>query len=191
VRSPDGVVLKFSPAQTTQLSVYTPERTELAVGDQIKMTRNDKDRDLANGDRFTVKEVREKEIIVEGGGRRITLDAHQAMYASLAYASTVHSAQGLTCDKVLINLETRSLTTAKDVYYVAVSRARYEAEIFTDDDKRLPAAVSREADKTAALEISQLQRHVEKEHGKNGQALNGPKAPKQKEQGGADMAMGI
>jgi ATP-dependent exoDNAse (exonuclease V) alpha subunit len=78
------------------------------------------------------------------------------MYAALAYASTVHSAQGLTSDKVLINLETRSLTTAKDVYYVAVSRARYEAEIFTDDGRRLPSAVSREADKTAALEISQL-----------------------------------
>ncbi|SAL79647.1 MobF family relaxase [Caballeronia telluris] len=191
VRGADGAVLTVSPAQTTQLSVYKPERTELAVGDQIKITRNDKDRDLANGDRFTVKEIREKEIIVEGGGRRITLDADQAMYASLAYASTVHSAQGLTCDKALINLETRSLTTAKDVYYVAVSRARYEAEIFTDDGKRLPAAVSREADKTAALEISQLQRHVEKEHGKNGQALDGPKAPKQKEQGGPDMAMGV
>jgi ATP-dependent exoDNAse (exonuclease V) alpha subunit len=105
VPGPDGAVLKFSPAQTTQLSVYRPERTALAVGDHIKMTRNDKDRDLANGDRFTVKETREKEIIAEGGGRRITLDATQAMYAALAYASTVHSAQELTSDKVLINLE--------------------------------------------------------------------------------------
>jgi len=191
VRSPEGVLLTFSPAQTTQLSVYKPERTELAVGDHIKMTRNDRNRDLANGDRFTVKAIREKEIIAEGGGRRITLDAAQAMYAALAYASTVHSAQGLTCDKVLINLETRSLTTAKDVYYVAVSRARYEAEIFTDDGKRLPSAVSREADKTAALEIRQLQKHVEKEHTKNGPALDGSKAPRQKEQGGPDMVMGV
>jgi conjugative relaxase-like TrwC/TraI family protein len=189
VRGPDGAVLKFSPAQTTQLSLYRPERTALAVGDQIKMTRNDKDRDLANGDRFTVKEIREKEIIAEGGGRRIRLDATQAMYAALAYASTVHSAQGLTSDKVLINLETRSLTTAKDVYYVAVSRARYEAEIFTDDGKRLPAAVSREADKTAALEISQLQRHAEKTHANNGPEHASPRT-KGRERSGPDFSIG-
>jgi len=189
VRGPDGVVLRFSPAQTTQLSVYKPERTELAVGDQIKITRNDKDRDLANGDRLTVKEIREREIIVEGGGRRITLDAAQAMYAALAYASTVHSAQGLTSDKVLINLETRSLTTARDVYYVAVSRARYEAEIFTDDGKRLPAAVSREADKTAALELNQLQRYAEKAHVNQGAEYSGRRT-KGDERSGTDLAIG-
>ncbi|SAL07121.1 ATPase AAA [Caballeronia calidae] len=189
VRGPDGAVLKFSPAQITQLSVYKPERTELAVGDQIKMTRNDKDLDLANGDRFTVKEIREKAIIAEGNGRRITLDAEHAMYAALAYASTVHSAQGLTSDKVLINLETRSLTTAKDVYYVAVSRARYVAEIFTDDAKRLPAAVSREADKTAALEISQLQRHAEKAHAHHGPDYTAPRTTG-KERSGPDIAIG-
>ncbi len=188
VSGPDGVVLTFSPAQTTQLSVYKPERTELAVGDQIRITRNDKDRDVANGDRFTVKEIREREIIAEGGGRRIRLDAAQAMYAALAYASTVHSAQGLTSDKVLINLETRSLTTARDVYYVAVSRARYEAEIFTDDRKRLPAAVSREADKTAALEISQLQRHIAKGYAQDGPTHN--RIQRAKGKGGQEMQFG-
>jgi len=111
------------------------------------------------------------------------------------YASTVHSAQGLTSDKVLINLETRSLTTAKDVYYVAVSRARYEAEIFTDDTGRLPAAVMREADKTAALEVSQLQRHAEKSHTKDGPEKGGPassatKPQKQKGQGGPELSFG-
>ncbi|MDR5785254.1 MobF family relaxase [Caballeronia sp. LP003] len=160
----DGASFTFSPAQTTQLSVYKPEHAELAVGDQIKITRNDKDRDLANGDRLTVREIRETEIVAEAGGRRIALDTSQGIYAALAYASTVHSAQGLTSDKVLINLDTRSVTTAKDVYYVAVSRARFAAEIFTDDLRRLPAAVLREATKTAALELSQLQRHVEREH---------------------------
>jgi hypothetical protein len=182
----DGVVLAFSPAQTTQLSVYKPERTELAVGDQIKITRNDKDRDLANGDRFTVKEIREKEIVAEGGGRRITLDAAQARYAALAYASTVHSAQGLTSDKVLINLETRSLTTAKDVYYVAVSRARYEAEVFTDDSKTLPDAVSHESAKTAALELSQLARHGIEQPQKQPRQQE-----KAKEKGGQDLSYGL
>ncbi|GAB5097488.1 MobF family relaxase [Caballeronia sp. HLA56] len=190
VSSRDGGAFTFSPAQTSQLSVYKPESIELAVGDQIKVTRNDKDRDLANGDRLTVREIREREVIAEARGRRIALDATQGMYAALAYASTVHSAQGLTSDKVLINLDTRSLTTAKDVYYVAVSRARYEAEIFTDDVRRLPAAVLREANKTAALELSQLQRHGEREHSAVRSPNDGQHAQKQKEKGGRGMEIG-
>jgi ATP-dependent exoDNAse (exonuclease V) alpha subunit len=189
VRAPDGAVLTFSPAQTTQLSVYRSERIELAVGDQIKVTRN-KDRDLANGDRLTVREVRETEIVVESHGRSIKLDATRAMHAALAYASTVHSAQGLTSDKVLINLDTRSLNTAKDVYYVAVSRARYEAEIFTDNRARLPSAVLREATKTAALELNQLRHWIEQGHGKNGPPLEGQKNRAQ-EKAAVGPAVGI
>ncbi|MGV7242802.1 MobF family relaxase [Caballeronia sp. M23-90] len=159
VHDSEGEVLQFSPARTTQLSVYSVEQTEIAAGDQIKITRNDAEKDLANGDRFTVKHIRDGEISLEGNGREVTIDARMPMFVGLAYASTVHSAQGLTCDTVLINLETKSRTTAQDVYYVAVSRARHEALIFTDDGKKLGEAVSRESSKTAALELSQLQRH--------------------------------
>ena len=85
------------------------------------------------------------------------------MYLGLAYASTVHSAQGLTCDKVFINMDTRSLTTAKDVYYVAVTRAKHEAVIYTDDEKKLDKAASREGFKTAALELEQLKRYAKEQ----------------------------
>jgi hypothetical protein len=75
------------------------------------------------------------------------------------------------------------------VYYVAVSRARYEAEIFTDDGKRLPAAVSREADKTAALEISQLQRHAEKTRANNGPEYASPRT-QGRERSGPEFSIG-
>jgi ATP-dependent exoDNAse (exonuclease V) alpha subunit len=65
----------------------------------------------------------------------------------------VHSAQGLTTDRMMVDLDTRSLTTGKDLYYVAISRARYEATIYTNSRAELPAAISREAAKTAALDI--------------------------------------
>jgi Ser/Thr protein kinase RdoA (MazF antagonist) len=45
------------------------------------------------------------------------------------------------------------MTTAKDVYYVAISRARHEARIYTDSVKELPAAIARENVKLAALDI--------------------------------------
>ncbi|OXC78022.1 MobF family relaxase [Caballeronia sordidicola] len=187
VHDRDGAVLQFSPARTTQLSVYNIEQTEIAPGDQIKITRNDAEKDLANGDRFIVKSIGDGEIALESDGRKVTIDARSPMFVGLAYASTVHSAQGLTCDTVLINLETKSRTTAQDVYYVAVSRARHEALIFTDDGKKLGEAVSRESSKTAALELSQLQRHGSS-HEPNNRMQH--EQTRQKEKGDREMGYG-
>ena len=53
----------------------------------------------------------------------------------------------------MVDLDTRSLTTGRDLYYVAISRARYEATIYTNSRAELPAAISREPVKTAALDI--------------------------------------
>ena len=54
---------------------------------------------------------------------------------------------------MLIDAHSKSMTTAKDVYYVAISRARHEARIYTDSVKELPAAIARENVKLAALDI--------------------------------------
>ncbi|WP_116893114.1 MobF family relaxase [Pseudomonas savastanoi] len=171
VENAAGERIQFSPAQCTKLSVYRNEKSELAVGDWVKITRNDKTLDLANGDRFIVSEIRDDKIILTDGKPgsedperklgRVEIDASQSIFMGYAYASTVHSAQGLTCDKVLVNLETESKTTAKDVYYVAVSRARHEAELFTDNAGKLGNAVSRLNIKDAALDIKQLSKHAQ------------------------------
>lgn len=103
-----GDTIAFSPARFSKLSVYSVEKTELAVGDG-RITRNDAHLDLANGDRFKVKSVQSGEVLLENEkGRLVKIDANKPMYLGLAYASTVHSAQGLTCDKVFINMDTRS-----------------------------------------------------------------------------------
>jgi conjugative relaxase-like TrwC/TraI family protein len=153
VAGPDETRITFSPSTHTRLSVYQPERSELAVGDRVRITRNDAGRDLANGDRFTVAAVAANRVTLEGGGRRVELPADRPLHLEHAYATTVHGAQGLTSDRVLIEAQTTSRTTAMDVYYVAISRARHEARIYTDDLGRLPAAVARETRKDAALDL--------------------------------------
>src|SRR5260370_622255 len=57
VRNATGEILQFSPARTTHLSVYSVEKTELAAGAHIKITRDDAEQDLANVVRFTVNTV--------------------------------------------------------------------------------------------------------------------------------------
>ncbi|WP_407249282.1 hypothetical protein [Klebsiella pneumoniae] len=114
----DGQKISFSPRTHKNLSVYTSVAAELAVGDKVMVTRNDKTLDVANGDRFTVTGTTEKGTftLTNAKGREIELDQKQAAYLSYAYATTVHKAQGLTCDRVLFNIDTRSLTTSKDVF---------------------------------------------------------------------------
>ncbi len=76
------------------------------------------------------------------------------IHIDYAYATTVNSSQGLTSDRCLIDIQTKSLTTAKDLYYVAISRAKIEACIYTNGARELPKAISREKVKASALDIT-------------------------------------
>ncbi len=144
----------FNPARAAKLSVYEPVQAELAAGDWVRVTRNDAYLDLVNGARFEVLAVTPTTVTIGGGGRRLILDAATApLHLDRAYATTSHSAQGLTCDHALINAESFSRTTQRDVYYVAISRARHQAEIYTDDAGKLSGVVNRLEEKTAALDI--------------------------------------
>lgn len=174
VAGPDKTPITFSPATHTRLSIYQPERSELAVGDRVRITRNDAGRDLANGDRFTVAAVAADRVTLEAAGRRVELPADRPLHLEHAYATTVHSAQGLTSERVLIEAQTNSRTTARDVYYVAISRARHEARIYTDDLGRLPAAVARENRKGAALDLIRERREQGRDREMAGSAARRP-----------------
>ncbi|GHC42481.1 hypothetical protein GCM10010096_11610 [Alcaligenes pakistanensis] len=71
------------------------------------------------------------------------LSTDRPLNMDYANTTTAHSAQGLTCDRVLYNAESFSRTTAQDTYYVSISRERHEVVVFTDDAKRLPNRVDR------------------------------------------------
>lgn len=153
VRAEDGGTMQFSPKGTGQLSVYRTERLEFAEGDKVRVTRNDAGRDLSNGDRFTVADVRGDSVTITNGKRAIELPTAKPVHLDHAYATTVHSSQGITANRTLIDANTTSRTTAKDVYYVAISRAKHTAQVFTNSIKALPDAVSRISEKAAALDV--------------------------------------
>ncbi|OZI62121.1 MobF family relaxase [Bordetella genomosp. 11] len=149
-----GARTTFNPSRAAKLSVYQPVQAELSAGDWVRVTRNDAARDLVNGARFEVLAVTPTSVTLGSENRTVLLDARTLpLHLDRAYATTSHSAQGLTADRVLINAESFSRTTKQDVYYVAVSRARYQTDVYTDDRTKLPAAVARHEGKSAALDI--------------------------------------
>lgn len=154
VKNAAGDESSFSPYRKN-LSVYQKEMAEVAVGDRMRLTRNINEKQLANGQQMTVEAITEQSVVMKTkDGQSLTMSKTDPQYVSLAYATTVHSSQGMTADRAILNLDTGSRTTTKEVYYVGLSRAKYEASIYTDDRKALPKAASRETEKTAALELT-------------------------------------
>ena len=164
----NGTITTINPRKATHLSVYHLERTELSIGDTVRISRNDPSRDLTNGDRMRVARVIGGCVKLESVEQReglpvrvLELPTNRPLHLEHAYASTVHSSQGLSNDRVFISLDTRSRTTSMNLYYVAISRARHEARVYTNSIKDLPSAISRRFDKSTALKIHhdrQLQR---------------------------------
>ena len=87
-------------------------------------------------------------------GRVLKAATPRLRHIDYGYASTSHSSQGATVDRVIVNIDTaRSVKLVKQrQFYVSISRARHDARIYTDDANALARAVGREQLKPTALE---------------------------------------
>jgi hypothetical protein len=75
-------------------------------------------------------------------------------HANYGYASTSHAAQGATVDRVIVNaasMRNTQLVNRKH-FYVSISCARYDTQVYTDDLQALRRAVPLEPRKAVALE---------------------------------------
>ena len=153
VVAPDGRQITFDPAKRSMVRVYEKETVDLSPGEWIRITSNNKALGVNNGERYQVQSINAKQVVLDGGAGPIQMDQTRPLHLQYGYASTVHSAQGLTTGRVLIDANTRSLTSNRAVFYVAVSRARDDVTLFTNDAKSLAVAMSRQPKKYAALEL--------------------------------------
>jgi ATP-dependent exoDNAse (exonuclease V) alpha subunit len=87
-------------------------------------------------------------------GRVVDAQANCLRHIDYGYASTSHSSQGATVDRVIVNIDTMrsaELVNRKQ-FYVSISRARYGISVYTDDRERLSQVVNRSREKSTALE---------------------------------------
>lgn len=152
----DGQHVHSRPAVQSNMSAYREHVRELSMGDAVRLTANSHAREMINGDRATVMNidpVNQTIDLQKTNGDTITLDTSKPQHVDYGYCSTVHSAQGQTTDRVLIEADSKSATSNESLYYVAISRARTEVTIYTDDKTMLPESMGREDVKEAALDI--------------------------------------
>jgi ATP-dependent exoDNAse (exonuclease V) alpha subunit len=86
-------------------------------------------------------------------GKEVSFDPREMRHFDHGYAVTSHSSQGLTSQRVLVNMDTEvhpELINGRFAY-VSVSRASHDAQIFTNNAETLAQSLSREVSKTSAL----------------------------------------
>jgi conjugative relaxase-like TrwC/TraI family protein len=144
-----------------KVEVFEPKAMELQAGDRVQFTRNDREAGRINGLRGTVTDIdpeRQQATVALASGREQRLDLADPRDAHLrhAYVQTTHAAQGQTSERVLIHADSRSANLVdQKMLYVALSRAKSEAIVVTDDKARLIRAIhERAGEKQTAMEVS-------------------------------------
>jgi conjugative relaxase-like TrwC/TraI family protein len=157
VEKQNGERQSYDPKRLHGVSVYRETEHEFSVGDRIQFTAPDKVLAVANRDLAVIESVAPDGRIAArlDDNRRIEFNAAEHRHFDHGYAVTSHSSQGLTADRVLINVDT---TTHPDLInsrfaYVSVSRASYDAQIYTNDAASLVPGLSRDVTKTSAAEM--------------------------------------
>jgi conjugative relaxase-like TrwC/TraI family protein len=163
VRKQDGQRVTYDPSRLRGISAYREIEREFAVGDKIQFTAPQRHLQVANRDLGTIQSIGDDgkiSIRMDGAKDRIVrFDANEMRHFDHGYAVTSHSSQGLTSERVLVNMDT-------DVHpelmnnrfaYVSVSRASHDAQIFTNDAASLAASLSHEVSKTSAVTLGNSQ----------------------------------
>lgn len=145
-----------------RFTVFRPQKLELTEGDMIRITHNGSTKDgkhrLNNGAIFKIENFTKDGDIRLSNGWTVARDFG---HLSHGYAATSHASQGKTVDTVFIAIAAGSLpAVSREGFYVACSRGRETARVYTDDRNALLEAANQTDDRQSATEFinDQLQR---------------------------------
>lgn len=158
VEKVSGEQITYDPKRLAGVSVYREMESSFAVGDRIQFTAPDKELGVSNRELATILRISDDGLLSVrlDSGWPIDFDSSRIRHFDHGYAVTSHSSQGLTTDRVLINVDS---DTHPDLInsrfaYVSVSRARLDAQIYTNDASSLTRILSNDISKASAIEFS-------------------------------------
>lgn len=152
-----GEQVKPPTQLANRFEAYRPVQLALAVGDRVRVTAGGKTKDgkhkLSNGSLLNVQGFTARGDIIVDHGWVIDRDFG---HLSHGYVVTSHASQGVTVDKVFIGMSSESFpATNQRSAYVAITRGKEQAVIFTDDKEELLKAVSRPDDPLSATQLAE------------------------------------
>ncbi|MBF6567921.1 MAG: relaxase domain-containing protein [Candidatus Binataceae bacterium] len=151
----NGRRVQYNPVRLFGVEVFREEQRALSRGDRIQFRAPDRALGVANGDFTTIKTIDPRRaVLCFDNGKELSVAADRLRHIDHGYASTSHSAQGATVDRVVVDIDTRlsaELVNRKQ-FYVSISRAQTSITIYTDNRSQLPRALNRSREKSMAIE---------------------------------------
>ena len=163
VQKQDGQQVTYDPSRLRGIAAYREIEREFATGDKIQFTAPQRDLQVANRDLGTIQSIGDDgKISVRMDGvkdRIVRFDADQMRHFDHGYAVTSHSSQGLTSERVLVNMDTdvHPELISSRFAYVSISRASHDAHVYTNDAPNLAKNLSQDVTKTSAISFGHAQ----------------------------------
>ncbi|HEV2222224.1 MAG TPA: MobF family relaxase [Candidatus Acidoferrales bacterium] len=159
VKRANGEQVSYNPRRLQGVTLYREAEREFSKGDRIQFTAPNREQHVANRELGTIEKID------ASGDLRIRLDTSRAVafnirenpHIDFGYAVTSHSSQGQTADRVLIHVDTeraREKLVNRRLAYVAVSRARYDAQFYTNNRADLAEGLARDFSHRSATKSS-------------------------------------
>ena len=144
-----------------RFELYRPVQMKLAVGDRVRVTAGGKTKDgkhrLSNGSLLTVEGFTKQGDVIVDHGWVIDRDFGHLAHG---YVVTSHASQGATVHKVIVAISSQSVpATDQRTAYVALTRGKEQALVFTDDRNELLRAIGRGDQAMSATELDEARKN--------------------------------
>ncbi|MHB8525867.1 MAG: MobF family relaxase [Candidatus Acidiferrales bacterium] len=157
VKRENGGHVSYNPRRLQGVTLYRETERAFAKGDRVQFTAPDREQNIANRELGTIEQLdaRGNLQVRLDSGRAVTFNIRENRHIDHGYAVTSHSSQGQTADRVLIHVDTEHAGEKlinRRLAYVSVSRARYDAHIYTNDKSQLAERLSSDVSRRSAME---------------------------------------
>jgi ATP-dependent exoDNAse (exonuclease V) alpha subunit len=157
VKRENGEQVSYDPRRLHGVTLYREIERAFSEGDRVQFTAPNRERHIANRELGTIEKIDGSSNLQLrlDSGRTVAFNIKQNRHLDYGYAVTSHSSQGQTADRVLIHIDTEQVgekLVNRRLAYVAVSRGRYDAQVYTNDKGQLAEQLSRDVSHRSAIE---------------------------------------
>jgi hypothetical protein len=157
VKRESGEEVSYDPRRLQGVTLYRETERAFSQGDRVQFTAPNREQHVANREMGTIEKIEPSgnlQLRLDSG-RAVAFNVKENPHLDYGYAMTSHSSQGQTSDRVLVHVDTERAgekLVNRRLAYVAVSRGRYDVQLYTNDKAHLSETLSRDVSHQSATE---------------------------------------